>query len=76
MKVFERKSILDKILDEKMRYAEDAKEIDYILLTEDEAIQLYEKVHGPSWVLPNRDWVKKVNGSRCYDIYIKVEGME
>lgn len=79
MKVVEKKKIRDRILDEKISYAEDKREIDYILLTEGEAAQLYDEQRTEAWWHPMTSPKKKaqlINNTLCYGILIKVEGME
>lgn len=79
MKVVEKKSIMDKILDEKMRYAAANREIDYILLTEEESAQLHDELRAESWWHPMPSSKKKaqmINHILCYGILIKVEGLE
>jgi hypothetical protein len=80
MKVVYEKSIEEKILDAKQQSKIERKCIEYILITEEEALELYERYFidlSCPWAFGELRGTKirEVNNGMMYDIKIKVEGL-
>ena len=76
MKVIYKKSIIDKINDAKRIAYSDNKMIDYIEVTEDEAVELYDSVNtcGILGSLIRSAKITTIHNSNCFGELIKVKG--
>ena len=77
MKIIIKKSIQETILEELAKIERDNKIADYILLSENEAIELYNTINRAyghfDLVFSNKEKIAKINTSTYYGIPCKVE---